>query len=29
MLEGKAGELPMSDEARERLCALGYIKCEN
>ena len=29
MLEGKAGELPMSAEARERLCALGYIKCEN
>ena len=29
LLEGKAGELPMSDEAREKLCALNYIKCEN
>ena len=29
LLEGKAGELPMSREARERLCALGYLKCEN
>ena len=29
LLEGKAGELPMSPEARERLCALGYVKCEN
>jgi arylsulfatase A-like enzyme len=29
MLEGKAGELPMSAEAREKLCALNYIKCEN
>jgi len=29
LLEGKAGELPMSDEARERLCALGYIECNN
>jgi arylsulfatase A-like enzyme len=29
LLEGKTGELPMSDEARERLCALGYLKCEN
>jgi arylsulfatase len=29
LLEGKPGELPMSDEARERLCALGYVRCEN
>ena len=29
LLEGKAGELPMSAEAREKLCALNYIKCEN
>jgi arylsulfatase A-like enzyme len=29
LLEGKAGELPPSDDARERLCALGYLKCEN
>ena len=29
LLEGKAGELPMSPEARERLCALGYIECDN
>jgi arylsulfatase len=29
LLEGKAGEPPVSDDARERLCALGYIKCEN
>jgi arylsulfatase A-like enzyme len=28
-LEGKAGELPMSEEARERLCALGYVQCNN
>jgi arylsulfatase A-like enzyme len=28
-LEGKAGELPMSAEAREKLCALNYIQCEN
>jgi len=29
LLEGKAGELPMSDDARQRLCALGYVRCEN
>jgi len=29
LLEGKAGELPMSAEARERLCALGYVQCDN
>jgi arylsulfatase A-like enzyme len=29
LLEGKAGELPMSEQARENLCALNYIKCEN
>jgi choline-sulfatase len=29
LLEGKAGELPMSEGAREKLCALNYIKCEN
>ena len=29
MLEGKAGERPMSAEAREKLCALNYIKCDN
>ena len=29
LLEGKAGELPMSDDARERLCALGYLQCKN
>jgi arylsulfatase len=29
MLEGKVGEVPPSDDARERLCALGYLKCDN